>query len=64
MVVGVPTEIKDDENRVAIAPSRVASFSAHEHSVVVRSGAGSDSAISGDHYRASVATVLETTEEV
>ena len=35
MVVGVPTEIKDDENRVAITPSGVTAFSAHEHSVVV-----------------------------
>ena len=63
-MVGVPTEIKDDEHRVAITPSRVEAFSAHEHSVVVQSGAGSGSAISDDHYRAAGATVLETAEEV
>ena len=64
MVVGVPTEIKDDENWVAITPSRVAAFSAHEHSVVVQSGAGSGSAISDNRYRAVGAIVLETAEEV
>ena len=64
MVVGVPTEIKDDENRVAITPSGAAAFSAHEHRVVVQSGAGSGSAIADDHYRAVGATVLETAEDV
>ena len=63
MLVGVPTEIKDDENRVAITPSGVTAFSAHEHSVV-QSGAGTGSAIADDEYRASGATILETAEEV
>ena len=64
MVVGVPTEIKDDENRVAITPSGVAAFSAHDHRVVVQSGAGVGSAIADDDYRAAGASVLETVEEV
>ena len=64
MVVGVPTEIKDDENRVAITPSGVAAFSAHDHRVVVQSGAGTGSAIADDDYRAAGAAVVETAEEV
>ena len=42
----------------------MAAFSAHEHSVVVQSGAGSGSAISDNRYRAVGAIVLETAEEV
>ena len=64
MVVGVPTEIKDDENRVAITPSGVAAFSAHDHTVVVQRAAGTGSAIADDDYRAAGATILDTAEEV
>ena len=64
MRVGIPTEIKDDENRVAITPSGVAAFSAHGHEVVVQSGAGSGSAIGDDRYRAAGATILDTAGEV
>ena len=45
MRVGIPTEIKEDENRVAIAPSGVAAFQAHGHDVVVQTSAGQESAI-------------------
>jgi alanine dehydrogenase len=52
MVVGVPTETKDEENRVAMTPPGVAEFSTHDHRVVVQSGAGVGSAIADDDYRA------------
>lgn len=64
MRIGIPTEIKDDESRVAITPSGVAAFSAHGHEVMVQSGAGSRSAIGDDRYRAAGATVLDTAGEV
>ena len=45
MRVGIPTEIKQDENRVAITPSGVAAFQAHGRDVVVQAGAGQKSGI-------------------
>ena len=64
MRIGIPTEIKDDENRVAITPSGVAAFTAHDHDVAIQSGAGRGSAIQDEHYRAAGATILESAAEV
>ena len=44
MKVGVPSEVKNHEYRVAIAPSGVHEFTRHGHEVVVQSGAGVGSA--------------------
>jgi alanine dehydrogenase len=43
--VGVPTEIKADEYRVALTPSGVRELVERGHEVVVQSGAGEGSAI-------------------
>ena len=52
MRIGIPTEIKADENRVAITPSCVAAFAARGHEVVIEAGAGVGSAIPDHAYRA------------
>ncbi len=45
MIVGVPKEIKAEENRVAITPSGVAALRAHGHRVLIERGAGKGSGI-------------------
>ena len=40
MIVGVPTEIKPDEYRVAITPIGVRELCEHGHEVLIQSGAG------------------------
>src|SRR4051794_33505802 len=45
MKVGVPTEIKDDEYRVALTPSGARELSEHGHDVLIQMGAGEGSAI-------------------
>jgi len=42
-VVGVPTEIKDNENRVAVQPDGVADLVHAGHQVIVQAGAGAGS---------------------
>ena len=64
MVVGIPTEIKEDENRVAITPSGVAAFTTHGHDVVIQKDAGAGSAIRNEGYRRAGATIVETAGEV
>ena len=54
MIVGVPTEIKTDEYRVALTPAGVRELAEHDHDVVVEAGAGEGSAISDDDYRKSM----------
>ena len=59
MRIGVPTEIKEDENRVAITPAGVAAFKAHGHEVVVQSEAGKGSHISDGAFRAAGAIIAD-----
>lgn len=64
LVVGVPTEIKPDERRVAVTPDGVAELRSHGVEVLVQSGAGAGVALSDDEYVAAGARVLDTAEEV
>ena len=58
MKVGVPTEIKTDEYRVALTPSGVRELVEHGHEVVVQAGAGEGSSISDADYRGQGAEIL------
>ncbi len=58
MRVGVPTEIKSDEYRVAITPAGVREMSEHGHEVLVQSGAGEGSAIPDGDYAAQGAKIV------
>jgi alanine dehydrogenase len=64
LVVGVPTEIKDNENRVAMQPDGVTELRHHGHRVLVQSGAGAGSRFSDDEYRAAGATVTDSADDV
>src|SRR3954470_2916346 len=50
MRVGVPTEIKTDEYRVAITPAGVREFVEHGHDVLIQKGAGEGSVIPDNEY--------------
>jgi alanine dehydrogenase len=50
MLIGVPTEVKNHEYRVAITPAGVAEFVRRGHQVLVQAGAGNGSAITDDDY--------------
>ncbi len=58
MKVGVPTEVKLDEYRVALTPAGVRELVDAGHQVCVQSGAGVGSSISDDAYSAQGATIL------
>jgi alanine dehydrogenase len=64
MKVGVPTEIKTDEYRVALTPSGVRELVDHGHAVLVQRGAGEGSAISDRHYEAQGARIVPDAESV
>ena len=55
MKVGVPTEIKTDEYRVALTPSGVRELVENGHEVLIQAGAGEGSAITDGDYTAQVA---------
>jgi alanine dehydrogenase len=58
MKIGVPTEIKDDEYRVAVTPAGVREMTEHGHQVLVQAGAGDGSAIADADYVAQGATIV------
>ncbi|MEA2368770.1 MAG: alanine dehydrogenase, partial [Thermoleophilaceae bacterium] len=58
MKVGVPTEIKPDEYRVAITPAGVRELASHGHDVLIQSGAGDGSLIDDDDYVAQGARIV------
>jgi alanine dehydrogenase len=62
--VGVPTEIKPDEYRVAITPAGVREMREHGHEILVQAGAGEGSAIADASYEAQGATILGEAAEV
>lgn len=62
--VGVPTEVKDHEYRVAITPAGVQELTAQGHQVFVQAGAGLGSSISDGEYQAAGARILATADEI
>jgi alanine dehydrogenase len=62
--VGVPTEIKSDEYRVALTPAGVRELVDAGHEVYVQSGAGDGSSITDDAYTAQGATILPDADAV
>ena len=64
MNVGVPTEIKPDEYRVALTPAGVRELVDAGHAVIVQSGAGEGSAIPDTSYAAQGARIAPDAETV
>jgi len=62
--VGVPTEIKADEYRVALTPSGVRELTQLGHEAVVQAGAGEGSAIADDDYVAQGASIAADADAV
>lgn len=61
--VGVPTEVKNNEYRVAITPDGVRELHQHGVEVLVQSGAGDNCAIDDDDYVAAGAEIVDSAAE-
>ena len=64
MRVGVPTEIKPDEYRVAITPAGVRELSAHGHEVLLQAGAGEGSAFSDADFEQQGARIVPHAHDI
>jgi alanine dehydrogenase len=58
VIIGVPSEIKADEYRVAITPAGVRELTLRGHEVLVQAGAGDGSAMADDQFRAQGARIV------
>ena len=64
MIVGVPKEIKNNENRVALTPAGVLELLKNQHKVYIQKGAGINSGFLDIEFEEAGATILDTIEEV
>ena len=64
MRVGVPSEVKNHEYRVALTPAGVHELVGHGHEVFVQRGAGLGSSIPDEDYAAAGAKVLDSADDV
>ncbi|MCC8038306.1 MAG: alanine dehydrogenase [Bacteroidales bacterium] len=64
MIVGIPKEIKNNENRVGATPAGVKELIQHGHTVYVQATAGEGSGFPDEAYQKAGATILPTIEDV
>jgi alanine dehydrogenase len=64
MIIGLPKEIKNNENRVALTPGGVAELKKFGHTLYVQASAGAGSGFKDAEYETAGATILSTIEEV
>lgn len=64
MIIGVPKEIKTNENRVALTPAGTLEFSRRGHKVYIQSAAGDGSGFTDDEYIEAGGHILPTIEDI
>lgn len=64
MIIGVPTEIKPDERRVALTPAGASALHLHGHTVIVQRGAGLGSGFADKDYRDAGARIADNAAAV
>ena len=64
MIVGIPKEIKNNENRVGMTPAGANELVKHGHTVYVQKGAGENSGFPDSSYERVGAKILATIEDV
>jgi len=64
MIIGVPREIKNNENRVAITPAGVMSFVNAGHKVIIEKDAGTGSGFTNEDYMNAGAQIIENAADV
>ncbi len=64
MIIGVPKEIKPNENRVGLIPASVHEFVANGHEVIIEKNAGVGSGISDEEYVKEGAKIVDNAKEV
>lgn len=64
MIIGVPKEIKNNENRVAITPAGVMSFVQAGHTVIIEKDAGIGSGFTNDDYIKAGAQIIDNAQDV
>ncbi len=64
MIIGVPTEVKNNENRVGLTPFSVQSLVNSGHEILIQRNAGTNIGFLDDQYQSAGAKLIDSAEEV
>ena len=64
MIIGVPTEVKNNENRVGLTPYSVKKIVDSGHDVLIQNNAGANIGFFNDQYQNAGAKIIDSAEEV
>ncbi len=64
MIIGVPKEIKNNENRVAMTPAGVVAIVKAGHQVIIETNAGEGSNFTNEEYKEAGAEIIENASDV
>jgi Alanine dehydrogenase/PNT, N-terminal domain/Alanine dehydrogenase/PNT, C-terminal domain len=64
MIIGVPKEIKEQEQRVGLLPSAADQLKRHGHSVIAQTNAGVGSGYADEEYKQAGAEIIDSAEEI
>jgi alanine dehydrogenase len=64
MIIGIPKEIKNNENRVGLTPGGVAEMKKNGHIIYVQNNAGENSGFSNAEYKEAGAIILNSIKEI
>ena len=64
MIIGCPSEIKNQEYRVGVTPAATAEAVSNGHDVIIQKGAGTGAGFTDEEYVAAGARIIDTAEEI
>ena len=64
MKIGVPKEIKPQENRIGLTPESVKILTSHGHEILVQNNGGFDAGFDNDQYKKSGAKIVDKAEDI
>ena len=64
MKIGVPKEIKSQENRIGLTPESVKILTSNGHEVLVENNAGFEAGFDNDHYKSAGAKIMDKAEDI
>ncbi|MFL2708052.1 MAG: alanine dehydrogenase [Gammaproteobacteria bacterium] len=64
MIIGVPKEVKNNENRVGLTPESVMQLSKNGHQILIQKNAGRNIGYLDEQYQSAGATIIGTAEDL
>jgi len=64
MKIGVPKEIKPQENRIGLTPESVKTLTSNDHEVLVENNGGFEAGFYNDQYRSAGAKIIDKAEDI